>query len=91
MAEQCQAYAHRYVGKGKDRILYEGPCVLPERGHDGDHLPYSLATIQRDNQAFNAGLDEALAVVAYHLGSKGPETMDLHNELVQLVQAKRRT
>ena len=59
MSATCQAYAHRYVGKGKDRVLYEGNCVL-ERGHDLDHLPASLAAQSQYIAAFNAGVDAAL-------------------------------
>lgn len=60
----CQAQAHRYVGKGKDRELFTGPCVLEEAGHDGDHLPAALAYKQQYDATFNAGVDAAIAKVA---------------------------
>ena len=62
----CQAQAHRYVGKGKDRELFEGQCVL-EHGHDGDHLPGPLAYKQQYDQAFNAGVSTALDTVRIQL------------------------
>lgn len=89
MAETCRSYAHRYVGKGAERKLYEGPCVL-EIGHDMDHLPYALAMEQSFNQAYNQGVTDALAKVAYMLGLHGPETVDLANEIIPEVEKVKR-
>lgn len=65
---QCQAYAHRYVGKGRERQKYEGPCVLEERGHDGECLPASLAYANMTIQSYNQGVTDALAKVMFMLG-----------------------
>jgi len=61
VTQSCQAQAHTYVGRGPARKLYSGPCVL-ELGHELDHLPASLAQERMFDQAFNAGVDAALAV-----------------------------
>lgn len=38
-------------------MLYQGPCVLDELGHDGDHLPAELAAVMQYNAAFNDGVN----------------------------------
>lgn len=89
MSATCQSYAHRYVGKGKDRLLYEGNCVL-EIGHDMDHLPASLAAVGQYTQAFNAGADAALAAVLAVLGQlKEGDQVLLENVRLSVSAAKR--
>lgn len=61
MAQKCMAIARTYIGKGLDRKLYEGVCVLEEVGHDGDHLPAALAAEQQYTAAYNAGVQAASA------------------------------
>lgn len=58
MAEPCQSYAHKYVGKGVDRVLFEGQCAL-DRGHDMDCLPLSLAHKQMTDAVYNSAITEA--------------------------------
>lgn len=62
MSVACQAWAEVYLGRGQARELYAGNCVL-ERGHDSDHLPHTLQAKQAYDQAFNAGVDAALAAL----------------------------
>lgn len=84
---QCQSWAHRYVGKGADRVLYEGPCVL-ERGHDDlDHLPAGLAQKQVEDRTWNAALDAVMdRVSAIDVPDTGMEMAGMVAAAVQQVR-----
>jgi hypothetical protein len=88
MAALCGALSMRYVGKGKDRALYEGPCVL-ERGHDDlDHLPASLASKTSEDRVWNAALDAVCeALVANNAGEPSGAAQE---DLLDLVRSVRR-
>jgi hypothetical protein len=77
----CMANAHRYVGKGLERELFEGPCVL-EIGHDGDHLPSGLAYKQQYERAFNDGVTTALESVKINLHDRLKMTEAFDEELL---------
>lgn len=72
----CQGYAQRYVGKGKDRTLIEGRCVL-EVAHDGDCMPAQMAYKQMQDLAYNQAIDDVLALLGQDIQTPLAEVVAL--------------